>query len=408
MSVPHLFPYLFLILIASAIHAEPALVLTPAGIADRVRAQNPDLAAARLRIQEALGRMRQAGRLPNPSLETAFENNAAFHEGRLEIGLAQRFPLTNRLAVEKSISVTELKAAEAEVREVERGIVAQARLAVVQAIAIREQRQILRRQADLANALAEQIAAAAAKGEASSLDAGLARLEASSLTVEILQLDAAATAVAGTLKPLLGMTPDAALHIDGTLAEPTTPTEPGDPSRRPDLQAALLNAEAAGQGVALEEARSRDDIEAAIFAAAERSEDAPNGLENEGIIGFRLSIPLPLRNRNEGNIEAARATHQRRQLEAVALDRNIRLEAEAARLEMQHWAELHRQLGTDLIPLAEQQATAAETALTSGQGDAQRVFRAREKQLELAVSRLDALREFHLARVRLESALATL
>jgi cobalt-zinc-cadmium efflux system outer membrane protein len=393
----------FALLFSATALAEPALVISITSVADRVRAQNPDLAAARLQIQEALGRMNQAGRLPNPSLETAFENNTNFREGRLEIGIAQKFPVTNRLAVERSISISELKAAEAEVLEVERNLIAQARLAVIQGIAHREKQALVRRQATLAESLAERLSTAAATGEASSLDAGLARLEAASLTVEIRQLDAAITAAEGTLKPLLGIAPGTPIHLDGTLPAPTIP--PSTPTTpRPDLQAAFLRADAAGHGVALEQARSKDDIEAAVFAAAERSEDAPDGLANEAIIGFRLSIPLPLRTRNEGNIQAAQATHQRRQLEAAALGQSIRLETETTRREMQDWANLVDQLSTDLIPLANQQTSAAETALTKGEGDVQQVFRARAKHLELTLARLDALREFHLARVRHESA----
>ena len=73
-------------LAAHPLAAEPAVVVTPGNIADRVRSQNPDLAAARLRIDEAVGRMNQSGRLANPELETGFEHNARFREGRFEIG----------------------------------------------------------------------------------------------------------------------------------------------------------------------------------------------------------------------------------------------------------------------------------------------------------------------------------
>ncbi|RYD23864.1 MAG: hypothetical protein EOP87_26335, partial [Verrucomicrobiaceae bacterium] len=52
-----------LLITASAVRAEPGVVVSLASVGDRVRAQNPDLAAARLRIREALGRMNQSGRL---------------------------------------------------------------------------------------------------------------------------------------------------------------------------------------------------------------------------------------------------------------------------------------------------------------------------------------------------------
>ena len=102
---------------ACPLRAEPAAVVSLASIGDRIRAQNPDLAAARLRIQEALGRMNQSGRLANPELETSIEHNPQFREGKIEVGFSQRFPVTGKLALEKEISLLELKASEAEVRE---------------------------------------------------------------------------------------------------------------------------------------------------------------------------------------------------------------------------------------------------------------------------------------------------
>ncbi|MGL5020239.1 MAG: hypothetical protein ACRDBP_19035, partial [Luteolibacter sp.] len=90
------------------LRAEPSVVVSLASIGHRIRAQNPDLAAARLRIQEALGRANHAGRLANPELETGVEHNPNFREGRFEIGFIQRFPITGRLRLEKEISLTEL------------------------------------------------------------------------------------------------------------------------------------------------------------------------------------------------------------------------------------------------------------------------------------------------------------
>mgnify|MGYP000662700416 FL=1 len=43
---------LALIFITTSLWAETAVVVTPASIGDLIRAQNPDLAAARFRIQE--------------------------------------------------------------------------------------------------------------------------------------------------------------------------------------------------------------------------------------------------------------------------------------------------------------------------------------------------------------------
>jgi cobalt-zinc-cadmium efflux system outer membrane protein len=385
--------------------AESTVVVTLGSVGDRIRTQNPDLAAARLRIQEAVGRMNQSGRLTNPDLETSFEHNSAFREGKFEVGFSQRFPVTDRLRLEKNLTTLELKAAEAEVRDVERQIAANAKLAVVKVLANVQRRGLLNEQVALSKQFADFLSETAAKGEGSVIDAGQARLEATSLALEIRQLDAEASALTGGLKPLLGMMPGEALSVSGSLPETTLPTAGTYPSSRPDFQVAKLEAQAAGQGVALEQARRYDDVEGGLFAAAERTEDAPDGYDNEAIIGLRLKFALPFWNKNEGAIQEAAAKKERKEKEVVALDRNIRLEAEGSRAEMIQWASLLREINDTLLPLADEQSTLAETSFRNGQGEIQSVLRSREKRLQLAAARLDALREFHLARVRHETAL---
>ncbi|MFT4176759.1 MAG: TolC family protein [Luteolibacter sp.] len=407
MPITRLRVALLFLLATSPLIAAPSVVITLNRVADRVRAENPDLAAARLRIDEAAGRHRQSGRLANPELETSFEHDRRFREGKIEIGISQRFPVTRRLALEKAVTATQLQAARAEVHDVERKLIAEAREAVVSLLAIRQRRELLKSQIGISSHFADFLTETANKGEGSSLDAGQARLEALSLRNELNQLDAEETTTFGLLKPLLGLRPGSSIVVSGTLTEPSIPKASGNPTRRPDLQAATLDAKAAGEAVALEQSRRYEDIEAAVFAGAERSEDAPQGYENEAILGIRLKIPLPFRNRNEGAIQEAQAVQKRKEKEATALARGIRLDAETARQEMLQWAKLADEFRTTLIPLADEQASFAESAYRNGQGDLQTVFRSREKRLQISAARIDALRQFHLARVRYEAALAT-
>lgn len=392
-------------LIAPPLHAQSSVVVTLSSVGDRIRSQNPDLAAARLRIREAVGRANQSGRLSNPELETSIEHNPSFREGRFEIGFSQRFPVTERLRQEKELSATEIQAAEAEVREVERGIAAAARQNVVKVLAVRDRRILLKQQVELANQFSSFLTEVAAKGEGSAIDAGQAKLEANSLALDLRQIDAEEMALLGELKPLLGMKPGASLVVSGSLPPAELPAASFDPSRRPDYQIARIEEKAAAQGIALEQSRRYEDFEGGLFAAGERNEDAPNGYENEALIGVRFKFPLPFWNKNEGAIQEAEAKKLRKEKESAALAANIRLEAEAARAEMKQWAEVVREIEEKLLPLAEEQATLAETTYRNGQGEIQSVLRSREKRLQLAASRLEALREFHLARARHEAAL---
>ena len=64
-----------------------------------------------------------------------------------------------------------------------------------------------------------------------------------------------------------------------------------------------------------------------------------------------------------------------------------------------------REINDNLLSLADEQSTLTEEAYRNGQGEIQAVLRSREKRLQLASARLDALREFNLARVRHETAI---
>jgi len=228
------------------VRAEPGTVVTLRSIGDRVRRDNPDLKAARFKIDEAVGKLRQSGRLENPELESELEHNSGFDYGRLEIGLSQKFPLTNRLEIEKNLGATQVLAAQAEVREITNRLVGEASEALVRVLAIRERMELLSEQAKLSNELAEFISEVAKKGEASSLDAGQARLEASRFVTQSRQLAATEQQAIGVLKPLLGIPLGETVIVSGSIPELRLP-DGADDVDRPALEIARLAVVAAEQ-----------------------------------------------------------------------------------------------------------------------------------------------------------------
>src|SRR5690349_5888709 len=102
--------------------AAKSLTLTPQEAAEYAVRHNPTLAAARLRIEEARGRLQNSGRLSNPELEGSFMKSPNTPEHSIELGVMQRFPLTGRLRLERAVSRAELTAAEAEVQDEARKI----------------------------------------------------------------------------------------------------------------------------------------------------------------------------------------------------------------------------------------------------------------------------------------------
>lgn len=393
-------------MLAPSAQGAEALVVSLQSIPDRIKKQNPDLASARYRIAEAMGRLNHSGRRSNPELGIDVSHNPSFREHALSVGIARKFPVTNRLALEKAVSLTSLRAAEAEVRDVERRLVAESKQLLIKVLALRKQKELIKKQEAVAKQLADYIAEAAQKGEGSILDAGQAKLEAAQFSNQLRQLNAKSASLSGQLKPMLGMTTTEPLVVSGNLPEITPPARSVNPTRRPDLQAAKLNAKAATVAAELERAKSRDDIEVSVSAGMERTEDAPEGYDTEATVGIGIRIPLPLWNKNEGAIQEADARKTRKTKEVSALAHNIRHEASTAHAEMTEWGKLSREISAHLLPLAHKQAELAVKAYREGQGDLQATLHTREQLLTLAEARLNALRDFHLAKARYEAALA--
>lgn len=393
--------------IAIATMGKPiSLSLTLTNIGKAIRRFNPDLGVARIRVDEARARLLQAGLLRNPEVSTGFDHDPAFREIGGSIGFSQSFPLTARLRLEKDVSRIQIAVAKAEVGDVERQITGKARLVAVEYLALQQQKQLRVRQLQLATELADYLTTNARKGEGSSLDAAQAKLEANQLELEIRQFDTEARQLIGSLKPLIGLAPVDILSLTGSFAQALVPQMNDlDLKERNDYVAAQLSVIAAGREVKLEESKRWEDITAGLFASFSREEDAPNGLEAEQRIGFELSIPLPIWNKNRGAIKERSVRMKRLEMSVVALANRIRNEVMTAYDAMSDQSSLANEIQTRLMPDANQQVTKTTTAYRDGLVDLLTVLRARDQQLNLQAAHLGALRNFNLARVRYETAL---
>ena len=131
----------------------------------------------------------------------------------------------------------------------------------------------------------------------------------------------------------------------------------------------------------------------------------PIGLEAEQRVGFQISFPLPLWNKNRGAVEERKATKRRLELSLSALDNRIRNEVNTAYLVMRTQAKLAHDIETILLPDSKKQVTDTNIAYRKGQINLLTVLRARDQYLELQSSLLTAQRDFHIARIRYETAL---
>lgn len=380
---------------------EVALPLS--GIAARVRAQHPQLKAARLMVAEARGRALGSGRLSNPTLGLDWRSESRLSPVTGEFSFEQAFPLTRRLTLEKRLSSQLVTTAEFEVRDVERRYIAEARGLAVKLLALDKQRSLRQQQTDLARKLSEFTKGRADKGELSPLDASQAQVDAQRLLLEGRRIEVERVSLMGALKPMLGIAPHDSLRITGDLPALVMPGRiPWQ--HRADYQLAKTKEQAAQTDAALAHSRRVQDVSVGLVGGPEQQHVQDQGYQRTGFIGFRVSIPLPFWNRNQGEIAEKKASAERQRLEAEALGKQIASEADTARREMEANASLAHETGDKLLPLVLEQTAKLEKAYESGQTDLLTVLRAREQRLQLEAAALDAVRDFHLARVRYESA----
>lgn len=374
-------------------------------LSSRVSANNPQLRAARLRIKEAQGQVVQSGRLSNPELGIGLSKSIPGSEGGMEISFSQRFPVTNRLALEKRISRQQLAIAAEEVKAAERELVSQAQMIAVEVLLTKQKQAELNEQVSLLNKLADFISSAAARGELSVLDANQAKVEASTLKSQAAQLQAQEQILLGQLKAYLGLAHSTNLNLQGSLPGASMPGHTLALQNLPEYRAKQIEIEQSEHAIALAKANRYDDIEASTFASYDREEDEPVGLENEAVVGIGVKIPLQFYNKNEGNIASARAKAARLSLEKDALAVELKQNAQNYRAEMQSWLAQNQNITSSLIPLAEDNSKQLETAYRNGQAPFTSLLKARNQELDLETRKIENLGAFHKARVKYYAAI---
>lgn len=374
-------------------------------LARRVSNNSPQLRAAKLKIAEAAGRLNQSGRRANPTLGIGVGKLIPGSEGELEVSFSQRFPITNKLSLEKRVSSDQLLIAQEEIKMAEQQLITAAQLIAVEILQSRSQSAHIDKQVTSLQTITTFIDKAAAAGELSPLDSAQTKLEIQTLSIEKKQLASQRSLLTTRLKQYIGLPASKPLSLLGSLPSLNIPSQSLSLSNRADFRAKALEFQHSKSNILLEKSKRYDDIEVSIMGALGREEDAPDGIETEATIGMGISIPLPFYDKNEGNIQAATATAQRRILERSALAAEIRLQVATHKQEMQVWLAQNASVRDNLIPLAQKTSADLEAAYKNGQGDFTSYLKSKNQELELQNSLIENNLKFQQARVKFFAAI---
>ncbi|HLG16979.1 MAG TPA: TolC family protein [Blastocatellia bacterium] len=295
----------------------------------RALAGNVELAAARLDIERARARLRQAGLRPNPAIEfeqTTGRLTGSAGERDTTIGFALPLELGGKRQRRIDVARAELEAAEAEVADRERRLAAEVRTAYAVATAALRELETTESLNNVDLQTARVIEARVIEGESAPLELNLLRVEVDRLRSRRALVEGRLQTALLRLKTLAGIPPAEPLRLSEDLAAPLIPEPP--PSldaavdialrTRPDLRLARLTEEVAQAGLRLAHSQALPDVTAiGRYSLSHSVTDLPPPLapfpDRDHLLTFGVSIGIPVFNRNQGaRADAAAAIAQTR------------------------------------------------------------------------------------------------
>jgi cobalt-zinc-cadmium efflux system outer membrane protein len=388
------------------------LVLTVNDAIQQALARNRDLAVGRRDVEISRGKLQQARRYPfNPEL--GIEGEGGRGVGRQEsdrrgigggkVGLSQVVEIRGQRDLRIRGGRADLVRAEWTLRETERDIVADVTKTFSDLLLVHERIDLTRETLRLATELRDTAKALVDAGDAPELDLLRAAVEVRRAGNRVTVEEAGAAALTRTLALLIGAQADVPITatgplmldgVPGTLDELLTVAR----SNRPDLKAAEATVESARA--------TRDLIIAERFVPTVTfSASYGEGLDFDArtrLALFGVSIPLPLWNRRDGDVEAARAEVAKHEAERERILARIDKEVTSGFTQVAASQRVVEEYLRNIVPAQGQATELMREGYRLGQFRLSETLFAQRDALEARTGYLDAIASYNAARVELQ------
>lgn len=280
--------------------------ITLAQALERAQAQSPRLTAAEAAVKAAEGRARQAGLGPNPDLRLGVENLGGsgpyrnYQAAETTLAIGQRIELGGKRRGRLDAAEAEVKVAQVQRTAAGADLARDVRVRFAEAAAAKARLALAlenqTRAEDLAR-VAQTLVDAGRDPPLRALRARTALAEAGDQAQTARVQAASAARALATLWSDAGETPDPIGPWEPQITDRLGVLDPGE-----TLSVALAEAELAAARAAIARERTAGAIDVTVEAGVRRFEDTGDGAL---IVG--LSAPIPIRDRNQGAVAAARA-----------------------------------------------------------------------------------------------------
>jgi cobalt-zinc-cadmium efflux system outer membrane protein len=294
-------------------------------------AENLDLQATRSEAEAVQGRLRQAGLRPNPMLELGVQESVTGPDNNLMVSLTLPLDLGGRQAGRVGVAGRDLELKRAQVAEQERQLRAAVRMKAGEILAAQRTLRFTEELLQVNHEALSLLRARVIRGAAPQLEENLLHVEVNRLDASRRLLQSQVEVLTLQLKNLAGLPPVAPLLLSGDLHQAPLPPDLQEAlaralTGRPDLIMARAMVGMAEATILKERAEGRWDASINVGYMRQNFGYDLRGVTEHGelqpiqevfhYVGGGVTVMLPLRNRNQGNIAAAMA-------EATAAERRL-------------------------------------------------------------------------------------
>lgn len=367
-------------------------VVTRAMAIDLAMRTNSEIAMAVHEVEASEGALRQAGVIPNPVLSTQVEDTRYRDTRTTTVQISQPLELGGKRSARiaaadraHDLAIAEWEAKRADIR-------ATVTAAFYDVLSAQERLRLAQASAELAKRATTAASKRVMAGKVSPLEETRARVAQSSVQIELAQAQSELATARSRLAATWGARQARFERVDGSVNDlPVVPDWDALAARleeSPNLARARIEVDRRRALTRVERSRQIPDI--TVSVGAMRDEQLGR---NQAIVG--VSIPLPLFDRNQGNLQEAISRNYKAQDELVVTE--VRLKSELAQLyeslrAARQQAELYQ---TEILPGAQSAYDAATKGFEFGKFGFLDVLDAQRTLFQATAQYLRALSDAH-------------
>ncbi len=360
----------------------------------------------------------RAGLLPNPTIELEGATGAltgSSAENSLSLGVSQEFFLAGKRDKRLAIAERELEMYRWQVADRERILREEVKTGFYEAILAQHRIVLADRSIALSRQLLDVTKERLAVGDIPELEMNLVKVELARSEGARIDIERSLHQNQTKLWTLMGLSPGDPPAIDGTLETEISMTKKlvelkqQALGKRPDLKVLEAEKSRGDSEITRAQAEGIPNITAALALKRDTTTVEVGGVEGKDTaytIGLKLSMPIPLFDRNQAGVQEARAKRNSTESRLSAAGKTVEREVETAYASFLNAEKVLSLYRSNIIPQFEENLKLTQEAYRLGEVGILTVIQEQKKFFEVNDGYLTALHNRQTALVKLESSAA--